>query len=59
MTVREICDRLQILANNGFAVHSVEIQSECEKCSEDIILDNPELLILEDDENKSIRLLFR
>lgn len=59
MTVTELCSKLQTLAHQGYAIHAIELLTECDSCSSDIVLDNPDLEILESEDNKSVKLLFR
>lgn len=59
MTVAQLCSQLQSLAHDGYAVHAIEIATECDNCTSDIILDNPILEIIKAEDNHSVKLLFR
>ncbi len=59
MTVADLCSQLQSLAHDGYAIHAIELLTECNCCSSDVILDNPSLEILKSEDNKSVKLLFR
>ena len=59
MTVVELCSQLQNLAHQGYAIHAVELSTECDNCSSDVILDNPEMEIIKSEDNHSVKLLFR
>lgn len=59
MTVVELCNQLQSLAHQGYAIHAVELITECNDCSSEIILDNPSLEILKSEDNHSVKLLFK
>ena len=58
MTVTDLCSQLQSLAHEGYAIHAIELLTECDNCTSDIILDNPTLEILKSDK-KTVKLLFR
>ncbi len=59
MTVVELCNQLQNLAHQGYAIHSIELLTECDNCSSDVVLDNPSLEILKSEDNHSVKLLFK
>ena len=59
MTVAQLCSQLQSLAHDGYAIHAIEILTECDNCASDIVLDNPSLEILKAEDNHSVKLLFR
>lgn len=58
MTVAELCGRLQSLANEGYGIHAVELLTECDSCTSDVVVDNPRLEILRSDKG-TVKLLFR
>lgn len=57
-TVADLESACQLAANAGLAVHAIEISTECDHCTSDIVLDNPVLSIIESD-NGSVKLLFK
>lgn len=59
LTVSELCSKLQTLANEGYAVHAIELLTECDNCTSDIILDNPQIEILKAEDKHTVKLLFR
>lgn len=59
MTVTDLCSQLQSLAHEGYALHGVELLSECDHCSNDTVLENPVLEIVKSEESHSIKLIFR
>lgn len=59
MTVTELCSKLQTLAHQGYAIYAIELHAKCDNCSSNIILDSLELEILESDDDKSVKLLFK
>ena len=59
MTVVELCNQLQNLAHQGYAIYAVELSTECDNCSSDVVLDNPEMEIIKSEDNHSVKLLFR
>jgi len=58
MTVTDLCSQLQSLAHEGYAIHAIELLTECDNCTSDITLDNPTLEIIKSDK-KTVKLLFR
>lgn len=58
MTVTDLCSQLQSLAHEGYAIHAIELLTECDNCTSDITLDNPMLEIIKSDK-KTVKLLFR
>jgi len=59
MTVQELCGKLQSAAHEGYALHGVELLSECDHCSNDTVLDDPVLEIVKSEESHSVKLIFR
>lgn len=59
MTVSDLCGQLQSLAHEGYALHGVEILSECDHCSNDAVLDDPVLEIVKSEESHSVKLIFK
>lgn len=59
MTVTELCTMLQGVAHEGYGIHAIELLTECENCTSDIILDNPTLEILKSEDQKTVKLLFK
>lgn len=58
MTVSELCSKLQTLAHQGYAIHEIELTTECESCSSDVTLFNPSLEVMETSE-KTVKLIFK
>ena len=58
-TVADLLNALQGVANDGFNIHGIELLTECDHCSSDIILDAPTLEILRSEDSHSVKLLFR
>ena len=58
MNLRCMTWELQMLANEGYALHDVEIHSRCGDCDSDVVIENPELVIIRDNENKTVKLKF-
>ena len=58
-TVADLLGALQVVANEGFNIHAIEVLTECEHCCSDITLSAPTLEILMSEDNHSIKLLFR
>lgn len=59
MTVVELCNQLQNLAHQGYAIHAIELLTECNNCSSDVVLDDPLLEIIKSKDNHSVKLLFK
>ncbi len=59
LTVADLCSQLQSIAHEGYAIHAIELLVECDKCSSDLVLDNPKLEILKAEDSHSVKLLFR
>jgi len=57
--LNELITKLQTYSHDGYAIHAIELVSECEHCCSDTVLDNPVLEILVAEDNKSIKLLFK
>jgi hypothetical protein len=50
---------LQGVAHDGYGIHAIELLTECENCTSDVILDNPTLEILKYEDQKTVKLLFK
>ncbi len=58
-TIADLESACQLAANAGLAIHAIEVSTECNHCSSDIVLDNPVLEIIKSEDNNSVKLLFK
>lgn len=58
MTLKDLCSVLQTCANNGFAIHNVEVHASCKNCNGTIMITDPELDLILDDKAKTVALRF-
>jgi hypothetical protein len=45
VTISELCDKLQFLAHEGYAMHGIEVHTCCDGCESDIIIKDPDFEI--------------
>lgn len=43
LTVADLCSKLQALAHEGYAIHTIEMHTTCNDCESKIILSNPKI----------------
>ncbi len=50
ITISELCNKLQSLAHEGYAMHEIEVHTSCDGCESDIVIKSPvfDLKILTD-----------
>ena len=57
LTVADLCSRLQSLAHDGYAIHTIEMHTTCHDCESKIILINPKIdFIIQDDKTVKMAL---
>ena len=52
-----ICD-LQNYAHEGYALHSVGVVAACPHCDTEVVIEDPEMKVVVDEETKSVKLVF-
>lgn len=56
LTVAELCSKLQSLAHEGYAIHTIEMHTTCNDCESKIILVNPKIDFIVQD-SKTVRMI--